>query len=75
MKPASRVLREQSERSSRRERLMSPVGVARFLGVPLRTLYRWRSRGDGPRGYRLGRHVRYRVDDVERWLEDHRDVS
>jgi excisionase family DNA binding protein len=75
MKPASRVLREQSERSSRRERLMSPVEVARFLGVPLRTLYRWRSRGDGPRGYRLGRHVRYRVDDVERWLEDHRDAS
>jgi excisionase family DNA binding protein len=75
MKPASRVGTDQSEPPSRRERLMSPGEVARFLGVPLHTLYRWRSRGDGPPGYRLGRHLRYRVDDVERWLEDHRDGS
>ena len=40
-----------------------------MLDVPLRTIYRWRSRHDGPRGYRIGRHVRYRVDDIERWLE------
>jgi excisionase family DNA binding protein len=57
------------------DRLLTPYEVAVFLGVPLRTIYRWRSRGDGPRGYRIGRHVRYRVDDIERWLEDHRDAS
>ncbi len=57
------------------DRLLTPHEVAVFLGVPLRTIYRWRSRGDGPRGYRIGRHVRYRVDDIERWLEDHRDAS
>jgi excisionase family DNA binding protein len=55
--------------------LLTPNEVSVFLGVPLRTIYRWRSRGDGPRGYRIGRHVRYRVDDIERWLEDHRDAS
>lgn len=64
-----------SDRQSKREQLMSPVEVAAFLSVPLRTIYRWRSRGDGPRGYRFGRHVRYRVDDVQDWLEDHRDAS
>jgi excisionase family DNA binding protein len=57
------------------DRLLTPHEVAVFLGVPLRTIYRWRSRGNGPRGYRIGRHVRYRVDDIERWLEDHRDAS
>jgi excisionase family DNA binding protein len=57
------------------DRLLTPHEVAVFLGVPLRTIYRWRSRGDGPRGYRIGRHVRYRVDDIERWLEDRRDAS
>jgi excisionase family DNA binding protein len=57
------------------ERLLTPYEVSVFLGVPLRTIYRWRSRGIGPRGYRIGRHVRYRVDDIERWLEDHRDAS
>jgi predicted DNA-binding transcriptional regulator AlpA len=35
--------------------LLTPYEVAVFLGVPLRTIYRWRSRGDGPRGYRIGR--------------------
>ena len=53
--------------------LLRPDEVAALLDVPLRTMYRWRSRHDGPRGYRIGRHVRYRVDDIERWLEDHRD--
>jgi excisionase family DNA binding protein len=56
-------------------RLLSPPEVAAFLGVPLQTIYRWRYRHEGPRGYRVGRHVRYRVTDIERWLEEHRDVS
>lgn len=57
------------------DRLLGPDEVAAFLGVPLRTIYRWRSRHEGPRGYRVGRHVRYRLDDVERWLEDRSDAS
>jgi excisionase family DNA binding protein len=54
--------------------LLGPEEVAAFLGVPLRTIYRWRSRREGPRGYRVGRHVRYRFDDVERWLADRSDA-
>ena len=56
------------------DRLLGPEEVAAFLGVPLRTIYRWRSRHEGPRGYRVGRHVRYRFDDVERWLADRSDA-
>jgi len=56
------------------DRLLGPEEVAAFLGVPLRTLYRWRSHHEGPRGYRVGRHVRYRLDDVERWLADRSDT-
>jgi excisionase family DNA binding protein len=56
------------------DHLLSPDELAAFLGVPLRTVYRWRYRGDGPAGYRVGRHVRYRRSDVEQWLEEHRDV-
>ena len=55
------------------DRLLGPEEVAAFLGVPLRTIYSWRSRHEGPRGYRVGRHVRYRFDDVERWLSDRSD--
>jgi excisionase family DNA binding protein len=55
--------------------LLSPHEVAVFLGVPLQTIYRWRYRHEGPTGYRVGRHVRYRAADLERWLEEHRDAS
>jgi hypothetical protein len=34
---------------------------------------RWRHRGEGPRGYRVGRHVRYRRSSVEAWLEEQAD--
>lgn len=57
----------------RNEPLMNLRQVAHYLGVPAGTLYQWRSRGEGPRGFRVGRHVRYRREDVERWLEQHAD--
>jgi excisionase family DNA binding protein len=75
MTSATGSLDNQNGRPSGIEPLMSPGEVARFLGLPLRTIYRWRSRGEGPRGYRVGRHVRYRVRDIEHWLERHRDAS
>ncbi len=64
--PPSRV-------SSPVDGLLSPKDLAGYLGVPLATVYRWRSHHDGPRGIRVGRHVRYRFTDVERWLDGLRD--
>jgi excisionase family DNA binding protein len=75
MRTSTGSLDDHADRPSGREPLMSPHEVASYLGVPLRTVYRWRTHGEGPRGYRVGRHVRYRIDDVERWLEHHRDAS
>jgi excisionase family DNA binding protein len=43
--------------------------VAAYLQVPVRTLYAWRYRGEGPRGHRVGRHVRFRWEDVEAWID------
>lgn len=42
--------------------------------VPVATLYGWRHRGEGPPGYRVGRHVRYRRAEVEKWLTTQADV-
>jgi hypothetical protein len=42
------------------DRLMTITDLSEMLGVPVDTRYGWRHRGDGPRGYRIGRHVRYR---------------
>jgi excisionase family DNA binding protein len=52
------------------EALLAPEEVARFLGIPLKTLYQWRYKGVGPRGLRIGRHVRYRPADVDAWLRE-----
>jgi excisionase family DNA binding protein len=50
-------------------RLLSADEVAEFLGVPVRTLYQWRYKGAGPVGVRVGRHLRYRVTDIEAWID------
>src|SRR5829696_6844323 len=55
------------------EKLMSLTDVSEMLGIPVHTLYRWRHNGDGPAGYRVGRHVRYRREAVEAWLEQQAD--
>ena len=52
---------------------MSLTDVSEMLGIPVHTLYSWRYKGDGPVGYRVGRHVRYRREAVEAWLEQHVD--
>jgi excisionase family DNA binding protein len=51
------------------DRLLSPGEVALFLSVPVKTLYQWRYKGIGPRGLRVGRHLRYRQDEIEAWLD------
>ena len=43
--------------------------LAEYLGVPATTLYQWRYRREGPRGFRVGRHIRYQLTDVTEWIE------
>lgn len=50
--------------------LLTPQEVAAWLGVPVATLYQWRHARKGPRCLKVGRHLRYRVSDVDAWLDD-----
>jgi excisionase family DNA binding protein len=50
--------------------LLTVEDLADYLGVSIATLYQWRYRQQGPTGFRVGRHVRYRWADVEGWIED-----
>jgi len=50
--------------------ISTPAQLAEYLGVPLATIYRWNYLGTGPKRLRLGRHVRFRKNDVERWLSN-----
>lgn len=44
--------------------------VAEVVRVPVATLRYWRHLGTGPRGFRIGRSVRYWRTEVLRWLEE-----
>jgi excisionase family DNA binding protein len=61
--------------SAQREALMSAQELAEYLGVPVATIYRWRYRHEGPRALKIGRHLRYRTIDIERWLDSVAEAS
>lgn len=48
--------------------------VAGYLGVPVNTIYAWRTKGYGPTGHRVGKYVRYLPTDVEQWVADQGSV-
>jgi excisionase family DNA binding protein len=52
-----------------RHDIVSIDEVARRLDIPKTTLYGWRYKGTGPRGYRVGKHLRYRWSEVLAWLD------
>lgn len=49
--------------------LWTVQNLADFLGVPVKTIYAWRSQGYGPKGKKVGRHVRFAQADVEAWFD------
>jgi excisionase family DNA binding protein len=54
-----------------RQKLMTTEEVAEYLGMPVGTLYRWSCQSSGPTPIKVGRHLRYRPADVEKWLTGH----
>lgn len=46
---------------------LTPQDLAARVGVPVATVYNWRTTGYGPRGFRVGKYLRYRLADVEAW--------
>ncbi|MBN8422931.1 helix-turn-helix domain-containing protein [Microbacterium esteraromaticum] len=55
------------------EPLIDVGELAAYLGVPVSTVYDWRTRGLGPRAYRFGKHLKFAVSDVRIWVEQQRD--
>jgi excisionase family DNA binding protein len=53
--------------------LLTPADVAAQLGVPVKSIYVWRTKGTAPRGIRVGKHLRFRQSDVDAWIEAQAD--
>lgn len=52
------------------EKLWSVEDVSEYLGVPVATIYSWRSEGVyGPPGRRVGKRLRFLPDDVRHWFK------
>lgn len=52
--------------------MLTRAEAATYLGVPFHTLEQWASRHCGPAYYKIGGRVRYRVADLDAWLESRR---
>ena len=50
--------------------LLTVPELARYLGVPVSTIYHWRGKQQGPPGIRVGKRLCFRASDVARWLEE-----
>ena len=48
---------------------------ADYLGVPVATLYQWRHRRVGPPAAKVGRFLRYRPEETEKWLDQQSESS
>jgi len=48
---------------------LSPGEAAARLGLQESTLRNWRYRGQGPKYVRLGNRIRYRVSDLDEYLD------
>lgn len=49
--------------------------IAEELDLPVGTLYSWRTRNLGPKGYKIGKHVRVKRADLDVWLEQQADAT
>jgi len=56
------------------EPLIDVQQLADYLDVPVKTLYAWRYRREGPPAFRVGRHLRYRRSDIQQWIQQRIDV-
>jgi excisionase family DNA binding protein len=50
------------------EQVLSLSQLCEHLQVSAQTIYDLRSRGRGPRGFRVGRDLRFRVSEIDAWL-------
>jgi excisionase family DNA binding protein len=54
---------------------LKPEDLAAELDIPLSSVYQWNHKRTGPPATKIGRHIRYRRDAVDKWLTDRTDTA
>jgi len=55
------------------DELMTLEEVAEVFRVPPATVRKWRSNRDGPSGFRVGKYVRFRRSEVDKFIKKMED--
>jgi excisionase family DNA binding protein len=56
--------------------LLKPLEAAHYLGISKATLNKWRTkRRSSPRAFKIGSTLRYRISDLDEWLNRHREFD
>ncbi|MFD7775287.1 helix-turn-helix transcriptional regulator [Streptomyces sp. NPDC059753] len=51
-------------------RFLTPDDLVEMFELPsIETVYQWRRKRTGPRGFRVGRHLRFDPEDVRAWVD------
>lgn len=51
-------------------RYLTPEDLVEMFELPsVETVYQWRRKRTGPRGFRVGRHLRFDPADVRAWVD------
>ncbi|APU12430.1 MULTISPECIES: helix-turn-helix domain-containing protein [Actinoalloteichus] len=61
--------------TTRLEPLWTVEDVSAYLGIPVKTLYQWNWRGEGPPVRKIGRHLRYDPTKVCAWATTSTDTA
>jgi predicted DNA-binding transcriptional regulator AlpA len=55
-------------------RYLTPEDLVEMFELPsVETVYQWRRKRTGPRGFRVGRHLRFDPADVLAWVDSQRE--
>lgn len=65
----------QEQQTSIKSDLLNRQAAANFLNIKKSTLEAWAVRGGGPIFYKFGRAVRYRISDLEAWVDSKAKTS
>lgn len=63
-----------SRSRNRQVTMVDEYEVSEILGISCHTLRRWRYNNLGLPFYKIGKCVRYKMEDVERFIEENRQV-
>uniref|UniRef100_UPI0035164885 helix-turn-helix transcriptional regulator n=1 Tax=Streptomyces calvus TaxID=67282 RepID=UPI0035164885 len=57
------------------DRYLTPDDIAEMFDVPLETVYQWRKKRTGPRGFRIGKHLRYDPADIRAYVDQRKQAE